>query len=136
MAAHSKAFPWMSHSGGYSFFERRMGEHDKVRSITKVNPSVYNMQLVTGRNIKVFVCDCYSFDVAEYIESCDQFGSLDAIVISSNWCGYSLGVKRHCMSEKVGIFDIAGFMAAINKSELWTYLTKYEKECFQKNGWL
>ena len=136
MAAHNKEFPWMSYYRNYNFFEQRMHEHSKVDLIENIAPGLYSIRLHGGRELKVFICECYSFDVAEYIETCENYGSLDTIVISSNWCGYSLEVKRHCMSENVGIFDISGFMAAINRREYWTYMTKYEKDRFQENGWL
>lgn len=113
-----------------------MLEHSKVDSIENVAPGLYSIKLYGGRDLKVFICECYSFDVAEYMESCGNYGSLDAVVISSNWCGYSLDVKRHCMSENVGVFDISGFMAAINRRDYWTYMTKYERDRFQENGWL
>ncbi len=136
MPAHNEHFPWMSYYRNYNFFIQRMHEHSKVNSIDSVNPSLYNIELTSGRTLKVFICECYSFDIAEYVESCENYGKLDAVVISSNWCGYSLDVKRHCMAEQVGVFDIAGFMAAINKNEYWTYLAKYKQERFREKGWL
>jgi len=136
MAAHNKEFPWMSYYRNYNFFEQRMHEHSKVDFIENIAPGLYNIGLHSERELKIFICECYSFDVAEYIESCENYGALDAVVISSNWCGYSLDVKRHCMSENVGVFDISGFMAAINRNEYWAYMTKYEKDRFQENGWL
>lgn len=136
MPAYSDNFPWMSYYGNYRFFEQRMQEHSKVSSCNKLAPSLYNIKLTNGKELKVFVCECYAFGSAEYIESCENHGSLDAVVISSNWCGYSLELKRDCMGDKVGIFDVGGFMAAINKTEFWSYLTVDEKDRFKENGWL
>jgi hypothetical protein len=45
-------------------------------------------------------------------------------------------VKRYCREHGVGIFDIRGFMAALNSNNFWEYLTKEEKDFFQENGWL
>lgn len=136
MPAHNDNFPWMSYYGNYNFFEQRMREHSKVNAIQKINPSLYHIELVDGRVIKTFICECYSFDIAEYIESCEELGELNAVLISSNWCGYSLDVKRYCMSEKVGVYDIRGFMSALNMNNYWQYLTQYEKDKFKENGWL
>ena len=136
MPAHNNEFPWMSYYGNYSFFESRMIEHSKVNSIRKINPSLYDIERSDGTTIRAFICECYSFDVAEYIESCQELGKLDAIIISSNWCGYTFDVKRHCMSEQVGVYDIGGFMAALNMPNYWEYLTKYERKKFQENGWI
>ena len=135
MPAHEDNFPWMSYYRNYSFFEQRMREHSKVNVVRSVTPSLYQIELIGGRVIKTFICECYSFDVAEYMEVCEELGDIDAVVINSNWCGYSLDVKRHCMNKKVGVYDIRGFMAAINKQKYWEYLTEGEKEQFEKNGW-
>ncbi|KTD27978.1 MULTISPECIES: hypothetical protein [Legionella] len=135
MPAHSEEYPWMSYYGNYIFFEKKMKEHSKVETITKINPSFYQIKLTDGRVIKTFICECYSFGIAEYLESCHNLGELNAVVISSNWCSYSLEVKRHCMDKNVGVYDIGGFMAAINMDNYWQYLTESEKEKFQEKGW-
>ena len=85
--------------------------------------------------IRVFICDCYSFGVAEYMEVLNQIGHVDAIIINSNWCGYSLDVKHYCMEYKVGVFNIGDFMAALNRPNFWTYLNSFEVEDFKKMGW-
>ena len=136
MPAHQDNFPWMSYYGNYDFFEQRMHEHSKVNKVNKITPSLYDILLIDGRVIRIFVCECYSFDTAEYIEVCQEFGQVNAVVINSNWCGYSPSVKRHCMSQKVGVYDIRGFMAAINKRKYWEYLTEDEEEMFEERGWL
>lgn len=136
MPAHNQNFPWMSYYGNYNFFEQCMHKHTEVNSIERVNPGVYNIVLTGGRELKIFICECYSFDTAEYMELCENYGPIQAVIISSNWCGYSLDVKHHCMTDEVGVFNIAGFMAAINRSEYWTYLTEYERKYFQENGWI
>jgi len=136
MPAHNKEFPWMSHYGNYNFFESKMREHSRVNSIKKINASLYHIERLDGATIKTFICDCYSFDVAEYIESCQELGELDAVIINSNWCGYTFDVKRHCMGKQVGIYDIGGFMAALNMPDYWKYLTGYEMEKFTENGWI
>ncbi|WP_038051360.1 hypothetical protein [Thioalkalivibrio sp. ALJ1] len=135
MTAHQDSFPWMSYYGNYDFFEQRMLDHSKVYEFRRVTPSLYEIILTDGQVLKTFICECYSFDVAEYVEVCRELGEIDAVVISSNWCGYSPGVKRHCMDRRVGVYDIRGFMAAINKKEFWNYLTKDEKKMLENNGW-
>ncbi|MEZ8659343.1 hypothetical protein BCS84_10895 [Vibrio cyclitrophicus] len=135
MPARNENFPWMSYYRNYNFFEQRMNEHSKVRSCQKLDAGLYSIELNTGKKLNVFICECYSFGTAEYVESCENYGALDAVIISSNWCGYSLELKRDCMTDQVGIFDIGGFMAAINQREHWAYLTAYEKDKFKEYGW-
>lgn len=135
MPAHNEDYPWMSYYGNYNFFEEKMRNHTKVENIRKVNPSFYKIKLTSGRVIKTFICECYSFGIAEYVESCQNLGKLDAVIINSIWCSYSLEVKRHCRDEHVGVYDITGFMAAIQMESYWQYLTEYEKEKFKEKGW-
>lgn len=136
MLAENNKFPWLSYYRNYNFFEQRMREHSKVVSCENINIGLYNIRLTNGRTLKVFICECYAFGTAEYVESCENYGELNAVVISSNWCGYSLDIKRDCMQNNVGIFNIGGFMAAINRDMFWTYMTEYEKERFKEYGWL
>lgn len=136
MPAHNEDYPWMNYYGCYDFFEERMHEHSKVSSIVKVSPSRYDIECSDGEIIKAFVCECYSFDVAEYTEVCQKLGKLNAIIICSRWCGYTPDVKRQCRNEKVGVYNISGFMAALNTKSYWQYLTEDEKKKFKENDWL
>jgi len=136
MAAHNDKFPWLSYYGGYDFFEQRMYEHSKVSSITKIGIGLYSIKLFNKKQLKVFICECYSFGCAEYLECVKNYGPLDAVIISSNWCGYSLDVKHECMKNEVGVFDIKGFMAAVNKDKYWNHLNEEEKKQFKEYGWL
>lgn len=136
MTAYNKEFPWMSYYGHYNFFENKMEEHNKVDSIRKIKNGVYHIERSDGTSIKIFICECYSFDIAEYIEVSQNLGEVNAIIINSNWCGYTFNVKHHCMNKKVGVYNINDFMAALNMPNYWEYLNKSEKEKFQENGWI
>lgn len=126
----------MSYYGHYEFFEQKMTSHGKICAIDKINPSLYQIKHVDGRVIKVFICECYSFDVAEYIEVCQKLGDVNAVIINSNWCGYTFDVKRHCMNKQVGVYKIGEFMAALNMKNYWECLTEFEKEKFEENDGL
>lgn len=136
MPAHNNTFPWVSYYKNYDFFENRIKTHSKVHGIREAEPGLYEMDLTDGRKIRVFVCECYSFGLAEYYESKENLGTIDAIIINSKWCGYTFEAKRYCLKHRVGLFDIAGFMAALNKDNFWEYLTDHETETFRKNGWI
>ena len=86
--------------------------------------------------LRVFVCECYSFGAAEYVEVIANLGKVDVVLINSAWCGYTLDAKRACRNDKVGLFKIGDFMAALNKPKVWEYLNEGEQEAFTKKGWL
>lgn len=131
MAAHSEDFPWPSHYGHFNFFEERMREHHKVRQLHKRGNGVYEIELKSGNALRVFICECYSFGMAEYYEVKQNLGKVDVIVISSAWCGYTDDVKLHSRQIRVGVFNIRDFMAALNRERLWEYLNDDEKERFK-----
>ncbi len=136
MPAHSEDFPWPSYYRNYNFFESRMRAHNKITDVEASGDGFYVLTTTAGDTIRVFICECYSFGVAEYHEANEKLGKLNAIIINSNWCGYSYECKKHCRDDEVGLFDIRDFMAALNCDAPWNYLNESDKEYFQQNGWL
>jgi hypothetical protein len=136
MPAHSEDFPWPSHYGHFKFFENQMKEHHCVSNLSAINHCVYELTLTSRKILRVFICECYSFGAAEYVETAEALGRIDAIIINSAWCGYTHEAKRLCRDKKVGLFKIGDFMAALNKPEFWSYLDKRETEIFKEKGWL
>lgn len=132
MSASSEDFPWPSYYGHFNFFEERMGSHSRVVSFQHLGDGLYGISRRGEEKLIVFICECYAFGVAEYMECIDNFGFLNAVVINSAWCGYSMDVKRHCRDQKVGVFKIGDFMAALNRHDYWNYLNEHEKEHFGK----
>lgn len=126
----------MSYYGNYKFFEDRMLSHNKVYRIQNTGEGLYEIDLGGGRLIRVFICECYSFGLAEYYESVEKLGKIQAVIINSNWCGYTIEAKRYCREHGVGLFNIGEFMAALNTKNFCEYLTKQEKEYFEEQGWL
>jgi hypothetical protein len=134
MPAHSDIYPWPSAYGNFNFFENKMHGHSKIVSIVKHQIGFYEIVLLGGRIIRAFVCECYSFGVAEYEETAEKLNGIDVVIINSSWCGYTDEVKLYCRSKEVGIFNIGAFMAALNTPKFWLYLDEYEKERFEKQG--
>lgn len=136
MPAHSETFPWPSYSGEYGFFESRMGTHSRVRSVEPQGDGLYRLTRSDGAVLRTFICECYSFGIAEYMETIEKLGRLDAIIINSAWCGYTPELKVQCRDEQVGLFDIRDFMAALNRQDFWMYLTEWEEGRLRDRGLL
>lgn len=136
MTAHSEIFPWASHYGHYNYFVSQMKQHGKVTSLTANAGGVFELTRMQGDTLRVFICECYAFGVAEYMETVEQLGEIDVVIINSAWCGYPPDAKQHCREAHVGLFKIGEFMAALHRSDYWRYLTDAEEEYFKKQGWL
>ncbi|MEG0602978.1 MAG: hypothetical protein RR487_00530 [Acinetobacter sp.] len=123
MPAANKNFPWMSYYGNYNVFKRNIATHSKVLDVKEIDASNGLYQIVQkDRILKIFICECYSFGVAEYEEALSHFENLDAIIINSTWCGYTSEVKEYCRTQKVGVFNISEFFGAINQANFWNYV--------------
>jgi len=136
MQEPSSDFPWPPYYGHFRFFESRMKSHSQVMALKALGNGLYEMTTKYGDTLRVFVCECYSFGTAEYIETTEAVGEIDVILINSAWCGYTLEAKRLCRANKVGLFKIGDLMAALNKQGLSNHLNGSEQEIFKKNGWL
>lgn len=136
MSAHNEHFPWSSYHRHYNFFEGIITNHGRIATLDAKDVPVYEITRTDGDVLRVFICECYAFGVAEYMETVEKLGPVDAVIINSVWCGYSLDAKRHCQEQRVGLFKIREFMAALNREDYWNYLAEDEKEYFKKQGWL
>jgi len=136
MAARNETFPWTSYYGHYNYFEGQMAKHGKVVSLTPQGKGIYELTRAQGGTLRVFICECYAFGVAECMETIEQLGEIDAVIINSAWCGYTPDAKRYCRESNVGLFKIGEFMGALHRNDYWLYLTDAEEEYFQKQGWL
>ena len=136
MAARNDSFPWTSHYGHYQFFENQMARHGQVRSLEQLGDGIYELVWAKGGPLRVFICECYAFGMAEYMETTNKLGKVDAVIINSMWCGYTPDAKRYCRDQNVGLFRISEFMSALHRNDYWAYRTHDESDYFRKQGWL
>jgi len=134
MPAENAEFPWMSYYGHYKFFEDKMRSHKKVDSIKNTGEGLYEIKLTDERVLKVFICDCYSFSLADYYETIEHLGKIQCVIINSTWCKYTDEAKLHCREDGVGLFRLSDFMVALNQNKFWLYLSKVEREHFESLG--
>lgn len=136
MSAYSDTFPWPSHYGHYNYFETQIKAHGKISSLTGQGGGVYDLARTQGDTLRVFICECYAFGVAEYMETVERLGHIDVVIINSAWCGYTPDAKFHCSESNVGLFKISEFKGALHRKDYWLYLTNDQKEYYKKLGWL
>ena len=122
MPANSEEYPWPSHYGHFNFFEKRMNDHGQIASISSEGNGVYLLKRPNDKELKVFICECYSFGLAEYLEVLKKVTGLDVLVINSVWCGYTSEAKRQAINDRKGLFKISEFMGALNRQDYWNYV--------------
>lgn len=128
MPAANEYFPWMSYYKNYNSFLRKIKKHNLVVNVEEVDASNGLFNIVQeNRTLRIFICECYSFGVAEYEEVLDHFENLDVIIINSTWCNYTADVKEYCKESRVGVFNISEFFGAINLTDFWNYIPPDER---------
>ncbi|HRM73450.1 MAG TPA: hypothetical protein PLI13_01895, partial [Paracoccus sp. (in: a-proteobacteria)] len=91
---------------------------------------LYELTRTQGDTLRVFICECYAFGVAEYMEVVKSLGHIDVVIINSAWCGYAPDAKFHCREANVGLFKIGELMGALCRDDYWRYLTEDQKESY------
>ena len=107
-----------------------MFNHSRVALLNRQGDGIYELVREKGDTLRVFICECYAYGVAEYLETVENIGHVNVVIINSAWCGYSPDAKLYCREIGVGLFSIAEFMGALNIEQYWLYLTDEQKENF------
>jgi hypothetical protein len=99
------------------FFEDRMREHTKVGATSSHGANRYDLTLLDGRVVKVFLTDTYEFTVADYEELRAQHPEVDHIVSASSWNHFTTAVEGVARGDEVGTYFIGEFMGALHKKK-------------------
>ena len=74
MPAENEEFPWLSYYKNYDYFEEIIKNHNKIKSIQNIGIGLYEITLSRDKKLRLFICDCYSFGMAEYYETIGNLG--------------------------------------------------------------
>jgi len=105
----------------------------RVTDLIEIDTAIYDVQRTFGDTIRIFICECYSFGAAEYIETMEKLEGINAIIIDSNWCNYTYDAKVMAFSDGVGLYKVVEFMHRIRDKD---YLAPSEDEIeiYKKSG--
>lgn len=111
------------------YINKFLANHSFIRSMKKWNICTFEVQLVDGRLLRVFVTNTYYFTEYTFEKIMIIDPNIDAIICSTPYSTYSEGAKRLCIENKVGLFMLGEFMAAIryDGDRFLNYLPSREK---------
>jgi hypothetical protein len=75
-------------------FLRTMGEHTQVREITTLSANRYDLSLIDGEEVKVFVTNVYDLTAADYAELHERHPDVNCIVQGSSWNYFTSQAKE------------------------------------------
>lgn len=119
------------HPSILAFFQERMVSHNNVISVLDISTDEYFLFSVErARNldkITVWLSDAYLFTDADFYAKPDIIHAGDFIIVAKPEGGVFIDqsvIEQH----RIGVGQIGKFMGALNKPQMWTYLTPEERE--------
>lgn len=103
------------------FFENAIKRHNKVKELTQISNNYYLIKRINGKDVNVLVNNIYTLGLADYYEIVNTYGSIDAIVIMSNWNGYTTQAKSIARKENIAILGFTEFLGAMNYDNINKY---------------
>src|SRR4051812_31947491 len=83
------------------YFEKAMRAHTKVRGVTKVSPSRWDLTLTDGTTVEVFITDVYTFSASDYALLRAQYPNVRCVVQASNWNYFSTQASEEADADDV-----------------------------------
>ena len=109
------------------YFENIVKGHDKVKGLFELSEDYYLVKRIKGKDIKVLVNNIYTLGLADYYEIANTYDAVDAIVIMSNWNGYTTQAKSIAKKENRAIMGFKEFLGALNYDNIIEYINEDNK---------
>ncbi len=118
------------HNTVQTFIERFLSRHSAIATLQELNRGTMVVELVDGRELKVFVTNTYYFTDYTLDRVLEVDPSVDVIICSSPAARYSESVKRQCIGRGLGLFMLGEFMGAIHfrGDEYLNFLLRTDRE--------
>ncbi len=113
-----------------TFIDRFLSNHEKIKHMEELNRATMLIDLYDGRTLKVFVTNTYIFTEYTFEKIMAIDPSINAIICSCPYNGYTYPAKELCINNDIGLFMLGEFMGAIRKQgqDYLNYLLKSDKE--------
>jgi hypothetical protein len=123
------------HPSIIDFFIERMSGHNNVADFRdESDEENYLFRIVRARQrdtVLVWLSDAYEFTDADYYARPTALGPGDFILVAKPEGGFHLD-QESIDHARIGVGQIGKFMGALNSREMWTYLTRDERERLER----
>jgi predicted nucleotidyltransferase len=118
------------HNQVKTYIERFLYDHTYIANLQELNRSTMLIELVNGKQLKVFVTNTYYFTDYTLDRVLEVDPAVDAIICSCPVIQYSNSAKQICIENGIGLFMLGEFMGAIRYSgeQFLNYLLRSERE--------
>lgn len=97
-----------------AYFERVIGNHNAVFSLTEISENVYEIQRINRPSLRVLVADIYIVSEADIFEIATSYSGLDCVLLIGFYNRTSWAAKERARAENMGLFDMREFFGALN----------------------
>lgn len=114
------------------FFKQRMEQHSIAGAITRADTDnwiIYEIHRPKyGDTVRVYLTDAYLFTEFDLDEMRSELGKNDFVLVARPEAGYTPQSRESGRQTQLGVGKLGDFMGALNKRNMWEYLTKEERE--------
>lgn|ERR1043166_2826167 len=110
-----------------SWLEAALRDHGNIRSVTRHDDIVFEVERISGSSLTILCLDEYSFGESAAQRVFQEFPDVNLISVGGNWNGYTPEAKQLCLSRHVGLYNSSEINGAIWKDDFWNYFRKDPK---------
>lgn len=97
------------------YFEELMEGHSRVREVTKLSPSRWDLTLTDGTLIRIFITDVYTFSASDYALLRAAHPDVQCIVSASGWNHFSTQAQEDATADGIPTVHLgAELMSAVH----------------------
>jgi len=108
-----------------SFVMGVLGSHKKVISFERSRDVVFDILRVPPLSeVRAVLTDIYTIGLADLLDAIEKVPGVSCVIAGGDWNGYSVEAKDYALQNKIGLFTISEFFAAL----WWKNLHEYHKK--------
>lgn len=102
-------------ASGRAWFEQKIKGHTRVRGLQAINELVYVVERVNMPDVRVWLCEAYTFGVADYYAVRQADPEVNAVVVLSVWNHYTPEAVAEAKGDGVLIGTTGELMSALHR---------------------
>jgi hypothetical protein len=115
---------WGVSGGAIQFVEEALSSHSKVKSFSRHDDIVFEIERVDGMSsATVVLVNRYTLGLADVMRAKSEFPKMSCIVTCANWNHYTDDAKQFGTRNGICVFNIGEFFGSLHWTEMIKYVT-------------
>jgi hypothetical protein len=112
---------WDVSFGRIKWLEGILDGHPNVKSLSRRDDIVFDLQRRSARAVSILCLDEYVFGLAAAQRALREFQGVGVIFVGGTWNKYTIEAKQYCLDARIGLYNASEINGALWKDEYWDY---------------